>query len=797
MKGNIFNVLLCLCFLLMRLDNCYAQSSNIYLHTDRDYYLPGDTVWFKGYFLKEGAIARDLHNMYIKLINDEGNEMWRSVALINDGVTASYFRIPPEYSGSEIFINANTLLDSCPDGRPYFKKIGILHLSQSGFHSSDIITQSILHNSAVFNISIYAEGGCLLSNLENKLIIRSSDSWGYPSMAKGKLVDDKGSLLSNFETDSAGLASIECTFSGERRYTLHWTDAGGANHQNEIQRSIMGTKVRLIEQGSQILVQLQTNLASQTIRVVAGLGKRHLFDQALTLIKNKKVNIPLKKTDLEYGILRAHVLNDQQQVISRNSLLVGGKEIQISPIVTISSTFKEKSEGRVRVTLPGGERIAKLSVAVIDAQIEVDSSNNILSDIYFQPLSPQQMLYPQVLWKHTKDKNLFVQSQDWDYSYCPTSGLAISDSLLTIRGQIKLKDRSWRKFYADYEEEVKKGRKRNLPARGISFGYQDPDANRMQYSELKFDRDGKFEVPGLIVFDSLLTKVMQVYRKLKFTPFTVQYQFANQRNFCYPALISLGNTERRIKEVNNRRGIRSDYFNIDALGNRVLQVVEVSRTKRQREIDRLQKRFKSMEPLTVHEPDLILLPLMDSVVIKQSQSLKEYINRNIMAKDVSIILNGKAVNSFRGNNKDKLSQLDHELELSFLEEDVSNYPCMKFYRTYNSAESGAGKNVLVIFSYSPAEINRDLGAAEYLDTIAGYMPIEKYSNKIYPSSASQLSSGLDTRLTLYWDPFFDFTQNENVKEFVFYNSSLSRSVWLTIQGLTETGKVVYYRKMLK
>lgn len=796
MKINISNFLLYLSFLLIGLDDCYAQSSNIYLHTDRDYYLPGDTVWFKGYFLKEGAVAKNLHNMYIKLINNEGNELWRAVALINDGVTASYFRIPPDYIGSEIFINANTLIDSCSDSRPYLKKIGILQLSQAVLNNSDSL-QPLSLSSAVFNVSIYPDGGCLLSNLENKLTIRTSDGRGYPSMAKGKLVDDKGSVLSEFQTDSAGLASIEHTFSGGRLYTLDWTDASGRSHQNEIQKSIMGTKVVFIEQDSQIFIQLRTNLASQTIRVVAGLGKRQLFDQELTLIKDKKVNIPLKKADLEYGILRAHLLNAEQQVISRNSLFVGSESVQITPIVTISSTFKEKSEGRVRVTLPNGERIAKLSVAVVDAEIGVDTSNNILSDIYFQPLSPQHILYPQVLWKHASDKNLFVQSQDWDYSYCPTSGLAISDPFLTIRGQIKLKDRSWGKFYADYEEEVKKGEKRNLPARGISFGYQERGAIQMQYRELKFDQDGKFEVPGFIVFDSLLTKVVQVYHKLKFTPFTVQYQFANQLNFRYPALISLGNTEKRIRELNNRRGIRSDYFKIDAQGKRVLQVVEVSRTKRQREIDRLQKRFKSMEPFTVHEPDLILLPLMDSVVIKQSQSLREYISRNIMAKDVSIILNGKAVDSFRDNNKDKLSQLDQELKLSFLEEDVSNYPYMKFYRTYNSVESGAGKNVLVIFSYSPAEINRDLGAEEYLDTIAGYMPNEKYTNKIYPSSASQLSSGVDTRLTLYWDPFFDFTRDENSKEFVFYNSSLSKGVWVTIQGLTETGKVVYYRKMIK
>jgi hypothetical protein len=68
---------------------------------------------------------------------------------------------------------------------------------------------------------------------------------------------------------------------------------------------------------------------------------------------------------------------------------------------------------------------------------------------------------------------------------------------------------------------------------------------------------------------------------------------------------------------------------------------------------------------------------------------------------------------------------------------------------------------------------------------------------VYPTAAARLSAGLDTRLTLYWEPFFDINKDNSFKKLIFYNNSHNKGVWLTIQGMTETGKVVYYRRMIK
>ncbi len=785
----------------------YAQTSQLYLHTDRDYYLPGDTVWFKGYFMKDGAIARDLHNMYMKLIDDEGKEIWRSVALVKDGVTASFFKIPLNYLGKEIFINANTKIDSCANSRPYFKKLGILQLS----HENPIST---LEKVPEYKLVQQPEGGILLSGLENTLLIQTLDSRGYPAFVKGKMVDDKAGNIAEFRTDSGGFATLRTIFEADRSYMLQWADPLGIQHQDKIQPVLQGAKVALVKQDSLVLVQLQTNLPSQLVHVAVGIGKRPLFDQEFNLKEGKKTNIPLKKADLEYGILQA-VVRDRQKVLSRTSLLIGDEQIEIIPIVSVSSTFQEKSEGTVTVTLPKGENMARLSVSVVDAEVAVDTTRSMLTDIYFQPFSQQPLVNPKLLWDRTENKNLFVQNQIWDHSYCPSSRLTIVDSLLEIQGQIRLEKGSWAKFYADYLNEVNKGKKGNLPVRGISFGYRYPEAPRMQYTELMFDKNGRFSIPNSIIYDSLETKVIQIYRKLKFTPFSVQYKFTDSNNYRYPVLIPIQDVDGSTKQLSNLRVLPSDYFTIDAHGNRVLQTVQVTRTRRQREIDRMQSRFRTMEPHTVHQPDSILLPLMDSVVIKTSQSLRDYIARKVPARSVSIILNGKFVGGTGDVTKavadgsvlsnvakkakedpDRFGELDRQNQLSFLDEDVSNYPYLKFYRTYNSPVH-SGTNVLLVFEYSPAEVNRDFGAAEYHETVAGYMSPGEFHNKVYPTAAARLSAGLDTRLTLYWEPFFDINKDNSFKKLIFYNNSHNKGVWLTIQGMTETGKVVYYRRMIK
>ncbi|MEN5195907.1 hypothetical protein [Sphingobacterium faecium] len=223
----------------------------------------------------------------------------------------------------------------------------------------------------------------------------------------------------------------------------------------------------------------------------------------------------------------------------------------------------------------------------------------------------------------------------------------------------------------------------------------------------------------------------------------------------------------------------------------------------------MQRRFQTVEPHTVHEPDVILLPLMDSVVIKRSQSLRDYVDRNLQnSSTIKYLLNGKMVIDPKAMNKTvaenplqnvgvaRVVEEQKGSNISFLDEDVSNYPYLKFYKTYSSAEF-TGTNVLLVFEYSPAEVDRDIGKSEYLEKIMGYMPLKEFTNKVYTTAKERLSSNSDNRVTLYWNPYFDFEEGTKNKAFTFYNNSKNKGVYVTVEGLTSSGKVIYYRKAYK
>lgn len=65
-----------------------AVYDKLYLHTDRDYYFLGDTIWFKSYYL-DGQTHRllpGIYNMHAELIDKKGEKihLGRSIAVIGE-----------------------------------------------------------------------------------------------------------------------------------------------------------------------------------------------------------------------------------------------------------------------------------------------------------------------------------------------------------------------------------------------------------------------------------------------------------------------------------------------------------------------------------------------------------------------------------------------------------------------------------------------------------------------------------------------------------------------------------------
>src|SRR2546423_11586982 len=85
---------------MMNLYRDNFPQEKIYVHFDKSYYNPGETIWFKGYIMSGINLSGISKNFYTELINERGIVLQRIVAPILDGSASSGFTIPLNYSGS-------------------------------------------------------------------------------------------------------------------------------------------------------------------------------------------------------------------------------------------------------------------------------------------------------------------------------------------------------------------------------------------------------------------------------------------------------------------------------------------------------------------------------------------------------------------------------------------------------------------------------------------------------------------------------------------------------------------------
>jgi hypothetical protein len=63
------------------------QAEKLYLHIDKPYYMPGDTIWYKAYLLDEALLGSDRSGiLYVELVSDSGKVFKRQIIKIQNGV---------------------------------------------------------------------------------------------------------------------------------------------------------------------------------------------------------------------------------------------------------------------------------------------------------------------------------------------------------------------------------------------------------------------------------------------------------------------------------------------------------------------------------------------------------------------------------------------------------------------------------------------------------------------------------------------------------------------------------------
>ncbi|MCD8539485.1 MAG: hypothetical protein LRY55_06720 [Leadbetterella sp.] len=169
------------------------KAESIYVHTDKETYFPGEILWYKIYTVhtedltpvRTGSVA------YLDLTDSRGNSVLQAKtetgpATRNGG---SVF-IPQRLASGTYILTGSTLLSEA-GGRSFSKKITVLN-------PFAILDTLALPPKNTYMLSLFPEGGTLVSGIETRIGYKVSDAYGKGVKASLTLPDGTASVSNAF-----------------------------------------------------------------------------------------------------------------------------------------------------------------------------------------------------------------------------------------------------------------------------------------------------------------------------------------------------------------------------------------------------------------------------------------------------------------------------------------------------------------------------------------------------------------------------------------------------------------------
>ncbi|MEZ5103676.1 MAG: TonB-dependent receptor plug domain-containing protein [Draconibacterium sp.] len=359
-----------------------VPAEKIYIQTDGENYFHNDTIWFKVYLVdsRSGRLIPSAENVYITILNDNGIPVLQSILLAVNGQGYGQVAIPDTIKPGKFMMQAftNYQLNFGNDGY-FYKPITISGIS--GYSRSSGKSE----NNLVADVTFLPEGGVLLENVTNLVAFKAINREGFGVVAKGIVKDEKGSVVTTFETDYKGMGILFLTPETGKSYFAQIT--GFPSFRYEFKPLIGGVKIQLVNHTSkEVIVNIAGN-SDKIVDKVLYLANMHhgevIFYQQFTMDGMNKV-MKFESSSMNDGINRLVLLDKNFVPVSERLVFKRPNNVNSLLVQANLNAYKTREEVRIQITdkkYMTPEDFSNVSVSVIheEAIPEAGWNKNILS----------------------------------------------------------------------------------------------------------------------------------------------------------------------------------------------------------------------------------------------------------------------------------------------------------------------------------------------------------------------------------------------------------------------------------
>jgi hypothetical protein len=760
------------------------SAERIYLHYDKAAYAPGETIWFKVYMMQTIFPADDSKTVYIDWTDPNGKLLLHTISPVQDGTAVGQFEIPQNYKGQYIHAKAYTKW--------------MLNFDSSFLYNKDLrVLSDSVHfpsqNTIKPELVFFPEGGNIVAGINNKIAFKATDQYGRPIKIKGEIKRTNGEVVEPLKEIHDGMGYFFVIPKEGEKFIAYWQDEKGTQHKTELpQIKNSGASMQIAISGTKrnFLVNVSPE-SIPTLKTVHILGTEYQ-QPVFNITKEVKAGLVggiIPTENLPTGILTITVFDDEWKPLAERITFIKNQDYDFEPTMTVKHWgLNKRAKNEIEIEVPDS-LTANLSVAVTDAAIGEDTSNNIISHL---------LLTSELKGKINNPSYYFMNNSD--------SLMQQLDLVMLTNGWRRI---DWKKLVAGEFPQIKYQRDTSyLSLSGKIYGATPTQLELAKSITLLVNKknagtqlftvpvkpDGSFNDPSLILFDTA----------------KIYYQLGKNSGLDDVSVQFLINKLSPFSENTKATGI---YFNhaADTAGydyhihlndamerelqfykGKVLATVTV-KGKSKSALEEMDKRYTSglFSGGDAREFDLVNDPFSHT-----SLDIFQYLQGKVAGLQINTSSNPPTL-SWRGSSP--TLYLDEMLTTAEMIENlpVNDIAYVKVFQPpfIGSAGGGAG-GAIAIYSRKGGDEKEEPGKGLSNNTVSGYTLIRQFYSPDY-DSFNEENERKDMRTTLYWNPSVVTSPGKNKVLLKFYNNDITESFRVIIEGMTKDGRLAHVEQMME
>jgi hypothetical protein len=761
--------------------NAFGQE-RIYLHYDKASYAAGETVWYKAYMMNGIFPADDSKTMYVDWTDDKGKLLQHSMAPIVNAGAWGQFDIPQGYAAKYIHVKAYTRW--------------MLNFDSSFLYNNDLQVLSktpgspAIKTAVVPTIQFFPEGGDAIAGVENKIAFKANDQWGKPVKIKGTVLNGHGAVADSLHVIHDGMGYFFITPKTGDTFTAKWKDEKGTEHSSplpEIRPGGVAMQVAIIGDKRSFVINAAPGSKLGTINLIGTMYQHEVFKISKDISQGSiKGVIPGK--DLPSGILTITVFDGQWKPLAERITYINNQEYLFSPEMSVEHWgLNKRARNEVLITVPDSLP-ANFSISVTDADIDTDSSDNIISHLFLSGELKGQVYHPSHYFMNTSDSiswqlDLVMLTHGWrrfkwedvTAGTFPKIIYPRDTAFVSLSGKLYGASSSQLRDAGDIVLILK----------------QNNGGNKMVAIPVK--PNGTFNDPSVVLFDT--THIYYQLSKAKGLS-DISVKFMEGR--LPPLSYSLQANGLFYNKVPDTTGSYRHYI----LSDQEAQLLSLYKGK-------------VLETVTIKAKTKSLVQVMDEKytsglfsggdgyqfdVLHDTRALAAlniftYLQGQVAGLQINTTSTPPSLTWRGGSPQIFLDEMPADVDM-ISSIPVADVAYIKVLRPPFMGSSNGANGAIAIYTRRGDDVQKSQDKGLDNNTVTGYTAVREFYSPNY-SNISPDTDKRDIRTTLYWNPDVITTHTNNKALLTFYNNDITKSFRVVIEGMTKDGRLAHIENIME